>query len=62
MAGDDHGPWLTLAMIMFLTWSILFYWVRIWAKLRVKTAGNDDWAVTAALVSRLRRQSEASLS
>ncbi|KAJ6782936.1 hypothetical protein PWT90_03088 [Aphanocladium album] len=49
MAGDDHGPWLTLAMIMFLTWSVLFYWVRLWAKLRVKTAGADDWAVSCAL-------------
>ncbi|KAJ3494565.1 hypothetical protein NLG97_g4000 [Lecanicillium saksenae] len=49
MAGDDHGSWLTLAMIIFLTWSILFYWVRLWAKLRVKTVGADDWAVTCAL-------------
>ncbi|KAM3545562.1 hypothetical protein ARSEF1564_001556 [Beauveria bassiana] len=50
MASDDHGPWLTLAMIIFLTWAILFYAVRLWAKLRIKTIGADDWAVTGALI------------
>lgn len=50
MSGDDHGLWLKLAMIMFLTWSVLFYGVRLWAKLRVKTTGADDVAVTCALV------------
>ncbi|KAM3508513.1 hypothetical protein MY11210_006688 [Beauveria gryllotalpidicola] len=50
MANDDHGPWLTLAMILFLAWAILFYGVRLWAKLRIKTIGADDWAVTGALV------------
>ncbi|KAM3457684.1 hypothetical protein NHJ6243_007705 [Beauveria neobassiana] len=50
MASNDHGPWLTLAMIIFLTWAILFYAVRLWAKLRIKTIGADDWAVTGALI------------
>lgn len=51
MAGDDHGPWLKSAMIIFLTWSILFYGVRLWGRLRVKTAASDDVVVTCALVS-----------
>ncbi|KAM3498494.1 hypothetical protein MY10362_008189 [Beauveria mimosiformis] len=50
MANDDHGPWLTLAMVIFLTWALLFYGVRLWAKLRIKTIGADDWAVTGALI------------
>ncbi|OAA53275.1 Transcription factor [Cordyceps fumosorosea ARSEF 2679] len=50
MAGDDRGSWLTLAMIIFLTWSILIYGVRMWAKLRVKSVGADDWVVTLALI------------
>ncbi|KAJ4147213.1 hypothetical protein LMH87_001752 [Akanthomyces muscarius] len=49
MAGDDHGLWLKLAMIMFLTWSLLFYGVRLWGRLRVKTAASDDVVVTCAL-------------
>ena len=54
MAGDDHRLWLKLAMIMFLTWSILFYGVRLWGRLRVKTAASDDVVVTCALVSENR--------
>ncbi|KAM3457580.1 hypothetical protein MY3296_001012 [Beauveria thailandica] len=50
MANDDHASWLTLAMIVFLTWALLFYAVRVWAKLRIKTIGADDWAVTGALI------------
>lgn len=50
MAGEDHGPWLTVSMVMFLAWSVLFFWVRLWSKLRVKTVGLDDWAVSLALV------------
>ncbi|KAM3552068.1 hypothetical protein ARSEF4850_007562 [Beauveria asiatica] len=50
MANDDHASWLTLAMIVFLTWALLFYAVRVWAKLRIKTIGADDWAVTSALI------------
>lgn len=56
MAGDDHGPWLTTAMIIFLTWSILFSLVRLWAKLRVKTAGWDDATVSIALVGQGKDQ------
>ncbi len=48
---NNRGHWLNLAMIIFLTWSVLFYCVRVWAKIRVKTMGSDDVVVTCALVS-----------
>jgi hypothetical protein len=48
---DNRGPWLSSAMALFLAWTTLMFLVRIWAKLRNKSWGLDDWTISAAFVS-----------
>jgi hypothetical protein len=48
---DNRGPWLSSAMALFLVWTGLMYLVRVWAKLRTKSWGLDDWTITGAFVS-----------
>ena len=48
---DNRGPWLSSAMALFLVWTALMYVVRVWAKLRTKSWGPDDWTISGSFVS-----------
>lgn len=51
---DNNGSWLISAMMISWVWSVLLYFVRVWAKLSVKRWGSEDYTVTTALVSSRR--------
>jgi hypothetical protein len=45
---SDSGP---IAVIVFLVLSMLVYFARMWSRVVLtKTAGLDDWIMTAAIV------------
>jgi hypothetical protein len=48
---DNHGNWLLCAMLIIWVWSLLIFFVRVWAKLSVKRWGSEDYTVTVAFVS-----------
>jgi hypothetical protein len=38
-------------MALVLVWAALMYLVRVWAKLKTKSWGWDDWTISGAFVS-----------
>ncbi|OAQ60691.1 hypothetical protein VFPPC_06800 [Pochonia chlamydosporia 170] len=48
---DNNGSWLISAMMISWVWSVLLYFVRVWAKLSVKRWGSEDYTVTTALLA-----------
>ncbi|XWW96336.1 hypothetical protein V2A60_004309 [Cordyceps javanica] len=50
---EVQGAWLASAMGIFFGWAFLAWLVRVWAKLRTKAWGLDDYAISGSLLAAL---------
>ncbi|KAJ3491280.1 hypothetical protein NLG97_g5626 [Lecanicillium saksenae] len=48
---ENRASLLTAPMGMFLAWSASVFLIRVWAKLRTKTWGLDDYCLSLALIT-----------